>query len=63
MARGQRQLSIRRFQCKLAADAGALDLDERNCACFSCRADESDRHFIGNVESLNQDILIPFESG
>ena len=63
MPRGQRQLSIRRFQRKLASDAAALDLDEWDRACFSRRADERDRHFIGNVESLNQNILIPFESG
>ena len=60
--RGEIELPLRRFERELARDAAALDLGERNRACFSRGADERDRHLVRHVERLDQDRLVPLQS-
>ena len=62
MARDQIQLSIFRFQRKLAADSTAVDLDKGDGSGFSGGSNQRNGHFIGNIEGFDQNVFVAFET-
>ena len=62
MARQKIQLPVGCFQRKGAVDSGVLGLHKRNASRLPCLPNKRNRHFIRDVERLDQNRFIALES-